>query len=108
MSNLNYILEAVIVSVLYFMVQFHLVAGITRSVSLRITSECLLNGNDDLNKLKFIYTSDDMIVHRLNLLQNLNLIEISNNNTYKCKRMGLIIAILANVLRKLFGINNGG
>ena len=106
--NLNYILETSIVSLLYLMVQFHLVAGITRSVSLRIVSECLINGNNDLKKIKSIYTADDMVAHRLDMLQNMNLIKFSNNNTYACNRIGLILAKISKQLRTLFEINQGG
>ena len=95
-------------AIFYCTIQFHLVAGITRSVSLRIISECIDNKTNNIKNIKNNYKDTDMLGHRLLLLDRLYLVKKNKAHKYVVTIFGRIVSLIFIYSRRIYRINDAG
>jgi hypothetical protein len=91
------------------MLYYHLYTSVDRSVSIRIMGEMLdaPGGKLNLVDIERIYSKEQMVRSRLDLLVESNFLGYSNNNYY-CKPKAALIAQCAILIKRMYALKETG
>ena len=91
------------------MLYSHFYVGVLKSVSIRIIEELYSAENFSMNRgqIDEIYSSEEMIISRLMLLENMEWI-MKENGKYKCLNKAIFTVRINIFLHKIYRLNNTG
>ena len=91
------------------MLYLHLYVGIDRSVSVRVLGELVKakGGEMSLESLRKVYSGEEMIRHRLDLLVEKKWL-VKDNGRYSCDTRGRMMAELELLMKRVYSIDISG